>query len=183
MNPIVETLQRRIAGRSIDPEALPPEIVTELLEAARLTPSCYNKQPWRFLVLQSKEAREKGNKALSAGNQPWAGRAPLLIFAYARAEDDCQIPDGREYFQFDLGMAVMNLMLAATARGLVARPMAGFDPEAVKRTFGLEAADRVLAAIAVGRPSSDESHLPAHFVGLDKKPRERKPAEAIAKVL
>lgn len=183
MNPIVETLNRRIAGRSIDTEALPPETVAELLEAARLTPSCYNKQPWRFLVLQSQEAREKGVQALSPGNQPWASRAPLLIFAYARAADDCQIPDGREYFQFDLGMAVMNLMLAATARGLVARPMAGFDPAAVQKIFGLEDADRVLAGIAVGRPSKDESHLPAHFQGLDKKPRERKPVTSIAKML
>lgn len=176
---ILELLHKRYATRAISSTALPREILDDLAEAARLTPSCYNKQPWRFLFVTSEAGRNKTVAALSPGNRPWAGRAPLLIVAFARAADDCQLPDGRQYYQFDLGMAVMNLILAATEHDLVARPMAGFDPAAVRRAFGLADADEPLVILAVGRPSEDESHLPERYKGLDRNLRERKPVGEI----
>ena len=110
-------------------------------------------------------------------------KAPLLIIGYAKPEDDCIIPDGREYYQFDLGMAVMNLILSAACRGLVARPMAGFEPDMVKSIFGLEKEHLPLVVIAVGYPSEDESHLPDHYQGLEDKPRQRKEAGKLVKKL
>jgi nitroreductase len=181
MSTVIELLRRRIAGRSLSPEPLPEAVILDLLEAARLTPSCFNKQPWRFVFMESEQARRKGFPVLSSGNQPWAGRAPLLILGYSRADNDCQLKDGRAYHQFDLGMAAMNLMLCATEHGLAARPMAGFDPDAARKIFGLDPADQPLVMIAVGRPSADESHLAEHYRGLDQKPRERKPAAEIVR--
>ena len=126
-NAVISLLAARKAGRSISTEPLPEDTVAQLAEAARLTPSCYNKQPWRFLFLRSEPALARGRAALAEGNRAWASRAPLLVVAYSRKEDDCVSEDGRAYHELDLGMSVMNLMLAATALGLVARPMAGFD--------------------------------------------------------
>jgi nitroreductase len=50
-------------------------------------------------------------------------------------------------------MAAMALMIAAQAKGLVSGPMIGFDPEAVKREFGI--ADRYVPVmlLAVGYPA------------------------------
>ncbi len=180
-NPVVKLLQNRYAGRSIATEPLSDDLVRELMEAARLTPSCFNNQPWRFLFLESEKARNKGAEVLSKGNHPWASRAPLLIIGYSRAEDDCQIKGGREYHQFDLGMAAMNLMLAATHHGLAARPMAGFSPQKARELFELDEKDEPFIMIAVGPPSEDESHLPDHYVGKTKKPRERKEVNEIIK--
>ena len=180
-NKVIELLNKRFATRAISSEPIPEEIIDELVEAARLTPSCYNQQPWRFLILESAEARDKGEEFLGKGNQVWALKAPLLIIGYAKPEDDCIIPDGREYFQFDLGLAVMNLILSATCRGLVARPMAGFEPDKVKSVFGLEKEHQPMVVIAVGYPSEDESHLPEHYQGLTKKPRQRKEAGKLVK--
>ena len=36
---------------------------------------------------------------------------PLLVVGHVRREDDCVSSDGRAFYQFDLGMAVMNLRL------------------------------------------------------------------------
>jgi glutaredoxin-dependent peroxiredoxin len=181
-NHVVGLLQKRHATRSISTEELEDGVIDQLAEAARLTPSCFNKQPWRFLFLTGKQARQKGSEVLSDGNRPWASRAPLLIVAYSREENDCVLP-GRSYHQYDLGMAVMNLMLAATEHGLVARPMAGFDPDNARQVFGLEEADQPLVMLAVGRPSDDEDHLPDHYKGIAKKPRERKPTDEIVRTL
>jgi nitroreductase len=87
--------------------------------------------------------------------------------------------DGRAYYQFDLGMSAMNLMLAATHHGLVARPMSGFEPAKIRQLFGLDAEQQPFVMIAVGHPSSDESHLPDRHKGRDTRPRERKEAAEI----
>ena len=73
--------------------------VADLIEAVRLTPSCFNNQPWKYLFLESDESLEKGRQALSKGNFAWASRAPLLVIGYARRDDDCVLPEGRVYYQ------------------------------------------------------------------------------------
>jgi len=170
---IDKLLRQRPATRSISPEPLGEEQILALGEAARLAPSCYNKQPWRFLFLESAEAREKGARVLSSGNRTWASLAPLLVIGYCQEKNDCVLP-GRSYYQFDLGLSVMNMILAATEMGLVARPMAGFDPGQAKSTFDLEEDDEPLVILAIGKPSESEDHLPDHYKGLSGKPRERK---------
>jgi len=176
---VVDLLRARHATRAIAPDPLPREVLDDLVEAARLTPSCYNKQPWRFLFLTGEEARGKAHEALSAGNRVWAERAPLLVVGHARRDDDCVSGDGRAFYQFDLGMAVMNLMLAATAHGLVARPMAGFEPAAVMQAFGLPDDAEPLVVVAVGHPATDEDHLPERLRGKGAQPRERVDAAAV----
>jgi glutaredoxin-dependent peroxiredoxin len=182
-NNVVHLLNARHATRAMLTDKLSEDAVADLIEAARLTPSCFNKQPWRFLFLESPEALAKGEQFFSKGNWEWASRAPLVVVGYSRAADDCAMKDGREYHQFDLGMAVMNLILAATDHGLVARPMAGFEPARVKELFGLEEPDRPLVVIAIGKKSDDDSHVPEYARGADRKPRARKPAAEIVRRL
>ncbi len=176
---IIELLGARHATRSISSEPLDEATIDGLIEALRLPPSCFNNQPWRFLFLEGEEARSKAAKVLSDGNRAWASRAPLLVIGYSRKEDDCVLPDGRIYYQFDLGMSVMSLILAATEQNLVARPMAGFDPVKVRELFGLEFDQEPLVMLAIGRPSTDEDHLPEYAKGLANKPRERKQAAEV----
>ncbi|MBU1937181.1 nitroreductase family protein [bacterium] len=178
-NPIIQLLEQRKATRSISQEPLPENIIEELIEAARLTPSCYNNQPWRFLFLETPDALAKGRDALSSGNRAWAERAPLLVVGYSRREDDCVLKDGRAYHEFDLGMSVMNLMLAATSCELVARPMAGFNPEKIKQAFQLDGDAQPLVMLVIGKESDDESPLPDNYKGVSKKPRERRKASEI----
>jgi nitroreductase len=181
-NSVLELLRDRHATRSIDPLPLTREVIDDLVEAARLTPSCYNNQPWRFLFLIRPEDREAGVAALTPGNRVWAERAPLLVVGHVRREDDCISGDGRTYYQFDLGLAVMNLMLSATAHGLVARPMAGFEPPEVQRAFGLPDDAEPLVMVAVGWPATDEGHLPEALRGKGQQPRERVDAGAIVEI-
>lgn len=183
MNDVLRLLAARHATRAMLTDPLAPEVVDELVEAIRLTPSCFNNQPWRYLFCESPKALEKARAALAPGNAAWASRAPLLIFGYSRKENDCAMPDGRLYHQFDLGMGTMSLLLAATHHGLVARPMAGFDPAKVRASFELEQADEPLVAVAVGKFSPDDSHVPDYARGAENRPRERKAASEIVKRL
>lgn len=180
---VLRLLKSRHASRAISTRPIPGAVISELAEAAGLAPSCYNKQPWRYIFMTGDDALAKGRAALTGANTAWAVRAPLLIAAYSREKDDCVIQDGRVYHQFDLGLSVMNLMLLATERGLTARPMAGFDPAAVIKEFGLGEEDEPLVMIAVGYPDDDEGSVPENMRGLGDRPRTRKPQEEIIQSL
>jgi nitroreductase len=177
---LLELLYNRKATRAISEQPIKPEKTETILEAARLSASCANNQPWRFLVLDGDdpEALEKGREALSGGNY-WAKAAPVLIFCYSKPDLDCQIGGGdREYYLFDLGMAVQNILLQATELGLVARPMAGFSPRKVRQAFGLSDEYKVMVAIAIGY-EGDVSTLSEKHQQVSRAPRQRKPLEEI----
>jgi len=176
--PLLDLLRDRLAGRVLDPAPLPPETAAELVEAARWTPSCRNLQPWRFHAVASAHALTRVRAALSPGNRPWTDRAPLLLVAAVRTADDCVTDDGRAYADFDLGMAVTNVLHAATERGLLCRPMAGFDPAAVRAALGLADDVRALVVLAVGRPG-DPASVDPEIASRGVGPRTRKPLDQL----
>jgi nitroreductase len=169
---LLDLLMARKATRAIASRDVEQEKVAALFEAARLSASCSNNQPWRFLALTAPAALEKGREALTGGNY-WAKAAPVLIYGYSKPDLDCQIA-GRNYYLFDLGMAVQNILLQATELDLVARPMAGFSPSKVREAFGLADECEVMVAIAVGY-EGDVSTLSERHQQMSQAPRERKP--------
>ncbi len=171
----LDLLRRRSAYRAIDPRPVEKDRLQAMLEAAQLSASCMNFQPWRFLVLDEAEALEKGREALVDGNY-WARTAPVLIIGLSRAELDCRPADGREYFLFDLGLAAQNLMLQATEFGLTARPMAGFRPDVIRDAFQIPETYTVLVVIAVGY-EGDLNTLKENHQKASTAPRTRNPLE------
>ncbi len=146
---IIELLQKRKATRAFSIEKLSEVIIEKLMNAAQLSASCFNNQPWRFLFLTEEDALEKGRKALSSGNY-WAKKAPLLIVGFSKKELDCQTKDGRKYYLFDLGMAVQLILLQATELNLVARPIAGYSPQVIHEEFDIPEEFEVYIMIVVG---------------------------------
>jgi len=96
------------------------------------------------------EALERVKQALSPGND-WARRASLIIAVCGKKESDCIMKDGREYFLFDTGMATGMLLLRATELGLVAHPIAGYDPQAVKAALNVPEDISVVTLVIVGK--------------------------------
>jgi nitroreductase len=150
---VKNAIQTRRAYRALGPADITDETISELAGAASLMCSCYNNQPWRFVFARSKESLAGVREGISKGNE-WAHRASLIIAAFARREHDCLIKE-REYYLFDLGMAVGSLLLRATELGLVAHPIAGFDPDTIKGALGIPGDCMLIALIIVGRKSDD----------------------------
>ncbi|OAT82402.1 nitroreductase family protein [Desulfotomaculum copahuensis] len=76
-----ELLLKRKSIRKFKPDPVPDEYITGLLEAARLAPSGTNIQPWRFVVVKSREMREKLG-ACTYGLK-FVARAPVTIVCCA----------------------------------------------------------------------------------------------------
>lgn len=72
-----EAIKIRRSIRKFAPDDVPDEMIEQMLEAARLAPSASNRQPWRFLVVRDKEAREKLRR-ICLGQQ-FIEEAPVVI--------------------------------------------------------------------------------------------------------
>lgn len=168
---LIDLLNERKASRAISSEKLDPKAIENLMKAAQLSASCFNNQSWRFLLLSESEALEKGRKAISGGNS-WAKTAPLLIIGFSKPNLDCQMKDGRQYYLFDLGMAVQLLLLQATEQNLVARPFAGFSPSIIKEEFKIENEFEVYVMIAVGNEGNIDE-LEEKLQKVSRAPRTR----------
>jgi nitroreductase len=132
---------------------IPPEVIKTVLEAAILAPSARNLQPWRFIIVQGKEAVENLVDNAFSENNLIARQAPVIIVGCARAEDDL-IVDGKEYYLFDLGLAVENMILAATDMGLVTHLMLRFDEAAVRKMLNIPEDVRVVIATPLSYPDT-----------------------------
>ena len=81
----VRSLARASVCRAIDPRPVEKDKLLSMLEAAQLSASCMNLQPWRFLVLDEADSLEKGRRGLADGNY-WAKTAPVLVIGLSRAK-------------------------------------------------------------------------------------------------
>lgn len=59
INRLQDLIRSRRSIRRFLPRAVPEDLVTSLLESATCAPSSHNRQPWRFVILSTKETREQ----------------------------------------------------------------------------------------------------------------------------
>ena len=172
---------RRQSKRAFADRAIPDAALTRIYEKIRWSPSCNNNQPWRFVFVFDKEKRAQFVTALATGNH-WAAAAPALIAVCARpADDHTRTDDPVMYYQFDCGLAVMSLLLAATEEGLMTHPMAGYDAAKLHQVLDIPDEYHVLCVIAMGYPGSIQQ-LDERTRKKDEAPRTRKAlSEIIAK--
>ena len=141
----------------MEPVDITDELVRDLAESAQLAPSCFNKQPWRFVFARASEVLKQLHGAVSRGND-WVQAGSMVIAVFTREDLDCRLK-GRDYYLFDTGMAVAFLILRATELGLVAHPIAGYRESAVKETLGIPEDMKVIALVIVGKHSEFTSPL------------------------
>ena len=176
-NMIVKEINDRRAYRAISAKHVPDDVVERLLDAAVKAPSCANKQPWRFLVLNQPDSLQTARKHLAGGNY-WAGKSPLIIAAITREDLDAQLPGNRNYAFFDTGMACMNLQLQATKEGLISHPIAGFDAVQLRQDLGISEDYTLLTLIILGYPGNPEDLSEKHQE-MENDPQIRKPLSEV----
>src|SRR5208337_3581027 len=146
-----ELLARRWSPKAFSSRPVEPEKLAQLFEAARWSPSCYNAQPWAFIVATREDA-EGYNRLLSTlvdANRQWAQQAPVLILAIAKLDFD-HVARPNRHALYDLGQAVANLTVQATALDLHIHQMGGFDPRSARELFAIPTGYEPVAVLALG---------------------------------
>ncbi len=176
-----DTIEQRRAYRSLAPAEITRELIEDLAECARLAPSCFNNQPWRYVFVHDDETLEQLYEALADGNE-WATAASLIIAVFCKEDDDCVIYD-RIYHRFDTGLATGFLILRATELGLVAHPIAGYSPSTVSEILGIPDEYQVITLVIVGRHADDIGPLLTDKQrAVERERPERKPFDAVASI-
>ena len=128
---------REYAGRPI-----PADTEQRILEAGRISGSSQNRQPWRFLVVESPSLRARLADAVYV---PANVRAAALVVVIAVG--------GRGPTAFDAGRAAQNMMLTAWNDQIGSCPNGMPDPEAVARLLDLEDGERPVVVLTFGYPA------------------------------
>ncbi len=173
-----DLIRSRWSPRAFSSRDVSAEDLEIILDAARWAASCYNEQPWRFIVARKSDpqAFEKMLNLLVPGNQSWATSAPvLMIMAAKRTFTHNGSPN--YYALHDAGQALANFFLQATALGLHAHGMAGFDRDRARVELGIPDDYDVGAAVALGYLGSpdqlNEQHKKSELAVRQRKPLDQ----------
>lgn len=171
-------IRARRSLKSFEPTPLDDATLRRLFELVRLSPSSYNLQHWRFVVVRDPAGRAALRAAAFGQRHVEECGAAVVVAGKLSAHEDAErvqghVPDealrakivdlirksygSNARFQRDeairsCSIAAMTLMLAAQSLGLATCPMIGFDPKKVADIVRLPA-DHVPALLVVlGRP-------------------------------
>lgn len=169
-----ELFYRRRSRRALSRRKVSRAKLKRVLDAARWAPSCFNNQPWHFVVVDQKEPLARVHQALWGGNY-WAKRAPVLVAPVTQKEQGCHLKDDRYSYLFDLGLAVENLILAGVSEGLIVHPIIGFDPERLKSALRVPSSLETPFLVVIGYEGTLE--------GLSEKHRDGELAQRGRKAL
>jgi nitroreductase len=193
MSPVLDAIFQRRAVKVFDPVEIPPQTREQILEAARLAPSSFNIQPYRFYWIETPAPRREAARLCM--NQSPAATASALVVAVAdlgswqsttrsylewmrtagfSPEKIYESEQKSKWATKNTSLACENLMIAAEALGLNTCPMEGFDGRRLSKFLGLSARHHeIVLVIAIGKKSS---------LHIDQ-PQWRRPLHATVQVL
>ncbi len=177
-----DAIEQRRAIKNFDPQYQMTESeITDLLSLAILSPTSFNIQNWRFVVVRQSELRQKIRAAawnqaqvtdaslfivLCADLKAWE-RQPVRYWKNAATEiRDFMVPaiDGyyrnkdqvqRDEAMRSCGIAAQTLMLAAKSLGYDSCPMVGFDFDEVAKLIKLPEDHVIAMFVAIGKRTKD----------------------------
>lgn len=176
---VLSAIVSRWSARSFADREVSPADLNKVFEAARWSASSNNEQPWRFLVgMRGSETYKKIFSTLVGFNREWAGAAPILILG-AASTTFSHNGSSNAYALYDLGAAAGALALQASALGLSAHSMAGFDHEAARQIFQIPDDYLLGAVIALGYQGEPAALSQPKLLAMEIAPRTRKPLNEI----
>jgi nitroreductase len=154
-----EVVRTRRSIRSYRPDPVPDDVLKRVLEAARISPSGSNRQPWKFIIVKNEELKRK--LAVACHNQMFIAEAPIVIVACGY-----NIHWNRGEYMGDLSMlidvsiAFTHLILAARAEGLGTCWIGSFSNKEVKEILRIPEDVNVVAITPLGYPKDERFEDP-----------------------
>lgn len=175
---VLEAIEQRRAIKAFDPSHVMTDAeITTLMHAARLSPTSFNIQNWRFVLVRNQEQRQKIRAVAWDQAQVTDSSVLVVLCADLKSWEQPQkywrntptetqevlsnatigFYQGRgEQMQRDeamrsTGMAAQTLMLTAKEMGYDSCPMVGFDYEAVARIIDLPKDHVISMFVAIGK--------------------------------
>ena len=152
MSDFLELSNKRFSARKFTSQAVSQSDLDYILNAVRLAPSACNRQPWKFIVVDSEENKTKLRECY---DREWFKSAPIYIICMKDTSANWVRPDdGKPHGDIDVAIATEHLCLAAAERGLGTCWVCNYDTEKISRNFPRTNFEAV-AIIPIGHIAED----------------------------
>ncbi|MDR1171506.1 MAG: nitroreductase family protein [Bacteroidales bacterium] len=161
-NQFLEILLQRQSVRGYSDKAVEPEKLARCLEAARMAPSACNAQPWKFVVVEDSQLKDRVAGYTTSGPlvpmNHFTRQAPLLVVIVRESPNltsklGTMLKD-KPYTLMDIGIVALQFCLQATAEGLGSCILGWFNEKKVKELLHIPRNKRAELIITLGYPSS-----------------------------
>jgi nitroreductase len=160
-NPVFEAVRTMLAVREYQDREVPDEVLRRCVEAARLTASSMNRQPWHFILVRRPETLNQLGGLATTGRYI-ASAAAAVVVAVERES---------RFAVSDASRAIQSMTLTAWADGVGSNWVGFGGLDGVAALLGVPDTHEVLAIIPLGYPRNP--------VGRGVKNR-RPPAEVVS---
>ena len=147
----------RQSVRKYQAKAVEKEKLQQLIEAVRLAPSASNSQPWKLILVDEPELKDKVARATfsqAVSFNKFAPEAPVIaVLTIEKPKLISQIGGrikNREFPLIDIGIAAENFCLQAAELGLGTCILGWFDEKAIKKLLNIPRKTRIGLLITLG---------------------------------
>ena len=160
---VITAIKTRRSIRHYTPQPVADDVIAQIIEAGIWAPSGLNNQPWRFVIIKSKDAKEELAQCTSYSRIVQESQVCICVFYH--------IPSGynRDKDILGIGACIQNMLLAAHDRGLGAVWLGEIlnKKQKVNALCALSSDYELMAVIALGYPNekgTSTRHPLEHFI-------------------
>ncbi len=165
---LLDLIKRRKSIRDFLDRPVEHEKIMMCLEAARLAPSECNSQPWKFIVVDDKQLKNKLCDAAFGGIyfiNTFCKKAPVIVAVISEKSKFIArvggVFRGTKYYLIDIGIACEHFVLEAEDLGLGTCWIGWFNEGAVKSVLNIPKDKKIDILIALGYYDKEKAH-PEH---------------------
>ncbi|MBA7530584.1 5,6-dimethylbenzimidazole synthase [subsurface metagenome] len=154
---LLDLIRQRKSVRDFLDRPVEREKIMMCLEAARLAPSACNSQPWKFIVVDDRQLKNKLCRAAFSGIysiNSFCKKAPVIVVIVSeKSKFLARIGGmfrGTKYYLIDIGIAVEHFVLQAEDLGLGTCWIGWFNEGAVKSILNVPQHKKIDILIALG---------------------------------
>ena len=161
-----ELVNSRRSIRKYQDKKVEREKILKCIEAARVAPSAENVQPWRFIIIDELDLKNRfAKQAFSGIYTPtrFAAKAPVIIVILARLDIFAnrigkQI-QGIHYYFIDTGIAGEHFALQAHELGLGTCWIGWFSPKKTRKFLNIPRSYKIVSLMSLGYPAETKSEV------------------------
>lgn len=157
-----QVLQERYSCRTFQDKLVSRQLLQEIMEDGRISPSACNAQRWMFIGVDDKEKIQRLGELLHSqehGINAFVKDAGGLIAVVRHpvrnprgSQNTLLGPDRMNWADVDLGIAIQSMALSAVDRGLGATIVGWFPQDLVQKELDLPEDLVVVAFLVLGYP-------------------------------
>jgi nitroreductase len=136
-----DLVRTALAVRKYQDKPLPAEVARRIVEAAWLTGSSMNKQPWHFIAIDDRETLRQIGALAKTG--PYIAQAPFAVAV---------LTEGQGGAVSDASRAIQSMILAAWSEGVGSNWVGYFGLDDIKPLLGVPQGLELFAIVPFGYP-------------------------------